>query len=63
MAIRAPSSQAVKTIISQGLHAPNNLGLRDMPSFSDDLSTAQMDEMAQYLRERYASDLDAWPAE
>jgi len=63
MAIRAPSSQAVKTIISQGLHAPSNLGLRDMPSFSDDLNTAQMDEMAQYLRKRYASDLDAWPSE
>jgi nicotinate dehydrogenase subunit B len=63
MAIRAPSSQAVKTIISQGLHAPNNLSLRDMPSFSDDLSATQMDEMAQYLRERYAPDLDSWPRE
>lgn len=63
MAIRAPSIEAVKTIISQGLKAPNNLSLSDMPSFAEDLSAAQIDELARYLRARYAPDLDRWPSE
>jgi nicotinate dehydrogenase subunit B len=60
MALRAPSVEAATAVISQGLQAPNNLTLRDMPAFSAELSTLQIEELAHYLREKYAPDLPSW---
>jgi nicotinate dehydrogenase subunit B len=60
MALRAPSIEAATIVIAQGLQAPNNLSLRDMPAFSTELSSLQIEELARYLREKYAPDLPSW---
>ncbi len=60
MVLRAPSIETAKTVISQGLRAPNNLKLRDMPAFSTEFSAQQIDDLAHYLRAKYASDLPSW---
>jgi len=59
-AIRAPSSEGLKTVIRYGIEAPLSLPLRDMPAFGNELSDAQLDELSRYLRERYAPDLPPW---
>ncbi|WP_371743817.1 molybdopterin cofactor-binding domain-containing protein [Mangrovicoccus sp. HB161399] len=59
-AIRAPSAEGLKTVIRDGIEAPLSLPLRDMPGFGGELSEAQIDELAHYLRARYAPDLPAW---
>jgi nicotinate dehydrogenase subunit B len=60
MAIRAPSLTAAKSVIMQGIEAPNTLNLRDMPAFSNELTEAQIEELAHYLRAKYAPDLPSW---
>ncbi|RJE79670.1 molybdopterin cofactor-binding domain-containing protein [Paracoccus sp. JM45] len=59
-AIRAPQSDALLSVIRNGVEAPLTLPLRDMPAFDDQLSSEQMDALANYLRERFAPDLPAW---
>jgi len=63
MAVRAPSIEATRTVISQGLRAPVGLTLRDMPAYRDEFSAKQIDDLARYLRNRYASDLRPWPTQ
>ncbi|WP_236637915.1 c-type cytochrome [Mangrovicoccus ximenensis] len=59
-AIRAPSAEGLKTVIRDGIEAPLSLPLRDMPGFGAELSEPQIEELAHYLRARYAPDLPAW---
>nr|WP_226898522.1 molybdopterin cofactor-binding domain-containing protein [Mangrovicoccus algicola] len=59
-AIRAPTPEGLKTVIRDGIEAPLSLPLRDMPGFGGEFSEAQIGELAQYLRARYAPDLPAW---
>ncbi|WP_420326125.1 molybdopterin cofactor-binding domain-containing protein [Mameliella sp.] len=56
-AVRAPSPQALRTLIAGGIESPEALDLRDMPGFGDELSAAQIDAIIAYLRARYAPDL------
>jgi len=62
-AIRAPSPETARTVIADGLRAPVGLALRDMPGFASELTDTQIDDLAHYLRARYASDLPEWPAD
>ena len=59
-ALRAPTPEALRTVIREGIAAPLTLPLRDMPGFGGELSSAQIDALASYLRARYAGDLPAW---
>ncbi|MBQ2262968.1 MAG: molybdopterin-dependent oxidoreductase [Loktanella sp.] len=61
-AIRAPSRQALTTVIMNGIDAPLDLPLRDMPGFGGELSAQQIESLTDFLRERYAPDLPAWSA-
>ncbi|OIQ26956.1 MAG: aldehyde dehydrogenase [Alphaproteobacteria bacterium MedPE-SWcel] len=61
MAVRAPTSEALQTVVRDGLLAPMDLDLRDMPAFGEDLSKAQIESLSAYVRARYAPDLPAWP--
>lgn len=60
-AIRAPTPEALETVIRDGIEAPLSLPLRDMPAFGPELSAGQITELAHWLRARYAPDLPAWP--
>lgn len=59
-AIRAPGPEGLTTVIRNGIRAPLDLPLRDMPAFGAELGEAQIEELVHYLRARYASDLPAW---
>ncbi len=59
-ALRAPSPEALFTVINDGLRAPDGLDLRDMPSFRTDFTPADREALATYLRQRFAPDLPAW---
>jgi nicotinate dehydrogenase subunit B len=59
-AVRAPSPQALRTILTQGIESPEVLDLREMPGFGNELSAAQIDAIIAYLRARYAPDLPAF---
>lgn len=59
-AIRAPHPQALHTVIRDGIEAPLDLSLRDMPPFGGQLSESELAELTTYLRARYAPDLPAW---
>ncbi|WP_163847140.1 molybdopterin cofactor-binding domain-containing protein [Pseudooceanicola aestuarii] len=59
-ALRAPTPEALRTILAQGIESPESLDLRDMPGFGKELSAAQTDAIIAYLRARYASDLPAF---
>lgn len=59
-AVRAPSPEAVKTVIRAGINAPITADLRDMPAFANELSEGQIDALAHYLRARFAPDLPSW---
>jgi nicotinate dehydrogenase subunit B len=61
-AIRAPGPQALTTVIRDGISAPLELPLRDMPGFAEELNDSDLSELTAYLRARYAPDLPAWPA-
>lgn len=58
--LRAPVPDALYTVLDEGLNAPAGLDLRDMPSFKKELSTADREALARYLRQRFASDLPPW---
>ncbi|EKE69323.1 molybdopterin cofactor-binding domain-containing protein [Celeribacter baekdonensis] len=58
--LRAPTSEALTSVLNEGLRAPEGLDLRDMPSFRDEFSDADLTELTQYLRARFAPDLPAW---
>lgn len=60
MAIRAPSPEALKTVIHEGIRAPLSHDLRDMPAFAGELGEAQIESLTSYLRARYAPDLPSW---
>jgi nicotinate dehydrogenase subunit B len=60
VALRAPTPEALRTVIREGIEAPLSLPLRDMPGFAAELSESQIDQLAQYLRARYAADLPRW---
>lgn len=61
-AVRAPTPETARTVIAQGLRAPDGLNLRDMPGYAGELTDTQIDDLTRYLRTRYAPDLPAWPA-
>lgn len=63
MAVRAPTIETVDTIIREGLRAPDNLRLRDMPAYGDEFTDAQIETLSRYLRERYAPELPSWPTD
>lgn len=58
--LRAPVPDALHTVLDEGLVAPDGLDLRDMPSFKTELSAADRDALARYLRQRFAPDLPPW---
>ena len=59
-AIRAPRPDAVIGVIRDGIEAPLSLPLRDMPAFGAELDPARIAELADYLRARFAPDLEPW---
>ncbi|MGE4371915.1 MAG: molybdopterin cofactor-binding domain-containing protein [Xanthobacter sp.] len=59
-AVRAPSPEALRTVIREGIMAPQGMDLRDMPAFGQELSETELDQLANYVRARYAPDLPAW---
>ncbi|WP_241649045.1 molybdopterin cofactor-binding domain-containing protein [Paenirhodobacter populi] len=60
MVLRAPESGPLRTLLREGIAAPLDLPLRDMPSFEGQFSPAQTDELITWLRARYVPDLPAW---
>ncbi|MEO9901512.1 molybdopterin cofactor-binding domain-containing protein [Nisaea sp.] len=58
--LRAPTPEAFRSLLDQGIEAPVNLDLRDMPSFREEFTPAQRDALAAYMRTRFAPDLPAW---
>ncbi|MTH64083.1 molybdopterin cofactor-binding domain-containing protein [Paracoccus shanxieyensis] len=60
-AIRAPMRDGLMTVIRDGIEAPLDMDLRDMPGFAQELDASQLRELTDYLRARYAPDLPAWP--
>lgn len=58
--VRAPTSENAEIVIRDGLRAPLHTNLRDMPGFGHELTDAQIKELAQYMRRRYAPDLEPW---
>lgn len=60
-AVRAPDSATAETVIRNGLRAPADTDLRDMPGFANDLTERQIGDLARYVRDRYAPDLPRWP--
>lgn len=61
-AIRAPQPEALQTVIRDGISAPLELPLRDMPGFAGQLNDSELAELTAYLRARYAPDLPGWAA-
>lgn len=59
-AIRAPTPEGLRTVIREGITAPSGLNLRDMPSFRKEFSEDELNQLARYVRARYAPDLPAW---
>ncbi|KGE01895.1 molybdopterin cofactor-binding domain-containing protein [Rhizobium sp. YS-1r] len=59
-ALRAPGPEAVFTVLDEGLRAPDALELRDMPSFKQELTSAEKQALAAYLRQRFAPNLPPW---
>lgn len=59
-AIRAPRPEALQTVIRDGIEAPLELPLRDMPGFAGQLDESEISALTGYLRARYAPDLPAW---
>ena len=58
--LRAPVPDALHTLMDEGLRAPANLQLRDMPSFRNELTSSDREALASYLRQRFAPDLPPW---
>lgn len=58
--LRAPVPDALETLLDEGLRAPTNLKLRDMPSFRNELTASDREALASYLRQRFAPDLPPW---
>ncbi|POO53198.1 aldehyde dehydrogenase [Agrobacterium rosae] len=59
-ALRAPRPDALFTVLNEGLKAPDQLDLRDMPSFKDEFTPDDRQALAGYLRQRFAPDLPTW---
>ena len=59
-ALRAPRPDALFTVLDEGLKAPDELDLRDMPSFKDEFTPDDRQALASYLRQRFAPDLPTW---
>ncbi|MFT3691018.1 molybdopterin cofactor-binding domain-containing protein [Paenirhodobacter sp.] len=59
--LRAPTSEALRSLLHEGIVAPLDLPLRDMPSFAGQFSDAQHADLIAWLRATYAPDLPAWP--
>ncbi|KXF74758.1 aldehyde dehydrogenase [Paramesorhizobium deserti] len=59
-ALRAPVPDALHTVLDEGLTAPDGLHLNDMPSFRNELTPADREALASYLRRRFAPDLPPW---
>ncbi|MBT9385167.1 molybdopterin-dependent oxidoreductase [Pseudooceanicola sp. CBS1P-1] len=60
-AIRAPTRATLRSLLREGITAPLELPLRDMPAFGEELSDHQIDQIADFLRARYAPDLKPFP--
>ncbi|WP_254433763.1 molybdopterin cofactor-binding domain-containing protein [Paracoccus yeei] len=59
-AIRAPQPGALQTVIRDGIEAPLDLPLRDMPGFAGQLDESEIAALTDYLRAHYAPDLPKW---
>lgn len=59
-AIRAPVRDGLLNVIRNGIEAPVDMPLRDMPAFRNELDDERITQIADYLRARYAPDLPAW---
>ncbi|MBR9764465.1 MAG: molybdopterin-dependent oxidoreductase [Rhodobacteraceae bacterium] len=59
-ALRAPGPETARTVIREGLRAPDGTALRDMPGFAAELSDSDIAALARYLRARYAPELSEW---
>lgn len=59
--LRAPTPEALMTLLDHGLTAPDGLDLRDMPSFRGEFSAQDRADLAHWLRARHAPDLPPWP--
>ncbi|MCQ0988086.1 molybdopterin cofactor-binding domain-containing protein [Jiella marina] len=54
-AVRSQNDEALRTVIREGIEAPLNLKTRDMPGFGKELTEAQIDALARYVRARYGA--------
>jgi nicotinate dehydrogenase subunit B len=59
-ALRAPRPDALFTVLDEGLRAPDELDLRDMPSFKHEFTPDDRQALANLLRQRFAPDLPPW---
>ncbi|MAU94962.1 MAG: aldehyde dehydrogenase [Fulvimarina sp.] len=54
-AVRSSDDEALRTVIREGIEAPLSLATRDMPGFAAELTGAQIDALAAYVRTRYGA--------
>lgn len=59
--LRAPTSTPMRSLLAEGITAPLDLPLRDMPSFAGQFTPAQTADLLGWLRARHAPDLPPWP--